>query len=317
IAIFAIGQQETWAQVKPVVLRLAQPQAIEHPQSQMVERIAEKIKTLTNGEVELKHYPAGQLGSAPDVFRQMVDGGIDFVIGGTDQLSSYNKQLDVFQTFYLFKDPDHMLRVMESPLATELFEKVRKESGIRIVNNIYFGTRILSTKNVKATKPEDLKGVKIRATPSPVWVENINALGATAVAMPLAEVYMALQTGTVEGQDNPLPGDKAHKFYEVQNNFILTNHAIGFSTIMVNEQSWNKIPAKYHADIERIFKEEGGWMKDEIIRQDAEIRKEFEAMGKEFIEPDREAFRSRVLTIQIEKNKDTYADLIKKIMEID
>jgi len=202
-------------------------------------------------------------------------------------------------------------------MAATLFEEAQRKSGIRIVNNVYFGTRILSTKSVKVYKPEDLKGVKIRATPSPVWVENFNAMGATAVPMPLSEVYMALQTGTVEGQDNPLPGVKANKFFEVQNNFSLTNHAIGFSTIMVNAKAWNRIPEKYRPDIDKVFKEEGLWMKGEIVAQDEAIRKELEGMKKTFIEPDRAAFRERVLKAQMERHKDTYADLIRQIMEIE
>jgi TRAP-type transport system periplasmic protein len=316
LMIIVIGESISSAEGQTLVLRLGQPQSLEHPQSLMVDRIAEKIKILTTGEIILKHYPAGQLGSQPEMFRQMVDGGLDFVIGGTDQAGQYHDPVNVFEMTYLYKSPEHMVKVLTSSLAKSLYEEVRKKSGVIILNPVYFGTRILSTKNVKVTKPEQLKGIKIRSVTSPIWVDNMSALGCTPVPMPLSDVYMALQTGTVEGQDNPLPGVKSTKFYEVQNNFILTNHFVGFSVVCVNEKAWNRIPSKYRDKIAKVFLEEADWMANEITKQEVSIRKELEAMGKVFIEPDREAFREARMNYDKEKTKKRFGDLVDKISKI-
>lgn len=302
-------------QSRPIILGFAQPQTMEHPQGQMVERIRERVAELTNGAVVIRHFPSDQLGSQADVFRQTVEGINAIVIGDFASVQPYFADVAVFNLPYMFTSPEHMLNVLNSPLAQEMFDGITQASGLIPLGSLYFGTRVLTTRNVIATRPEDLRGVRIRSPQGTVMVDAVNSLGSTAVPMPLAELYMALQTGTVEGQENPLQTIISNRFYEVQNNVILTNHMIGLSIVFANQRIWNSIPDIYRTEIERIIYEECLRTSNEIAANETILRGELEARGMRFITPDFDAFRTHSLNETLRRYSQ-FSDLIARIVAI-
>ena len=301
---------------KPITLGIAHPQAIDHPQSKFVERVKERVEKETGGMIKIAHYPADQLGSADEVYRQTVEGSNAIYIGDFNQSAQYVEELSVFNLPYIFKDPEHMEKVLTSDIAQELYDKLEAINGMKFLMPIYFGDRVMSTNKIRATTPEELKGVRIRCPQGTVSVDSIASLGCTPVPMALSEVYMALQTGAIDGQENPLQTFVNNRFYEVQDTIILTNHTIGFSTIMANGDIWNSIPKEYQDLILKIMQEEAVTLKEEIINSTAALREECEAQGVEFIEPDVEAFREHSLAYSRNIYSE-YSELMDSIAEIE
>lgn len=300
---------------EPVILGVAHPQAIDHPQGKFVERVKARVEEASNGMIQINHYPSDQLGSADEVFRQTVEGSNAIYIGDFNQASQYVEELSVFNLPYMFNDPDHMVKVLTSSTAQELYNKLEETAGLTFLMPIYFGNRVMSTKGIQATTPEELNGVRIRCPQGTVSVDSVASLGCTPVPLALSELYMALQTGTVSGQENPLQTFVTKKFYEVQDTIILTNHTIGFSTILINSDIWNSIPEEYQELIQQIMSEEAEVLKQEILDTTSELRAECEGYGVTFIEPDFDAFKAYSLSYSNEHYAQ-YADLIEAVGQI-
>lgn len=300
----------------PITLGISQPQAITHPQGKFVERVKERVEIETNGMIKIAHYPSDQLGSADEVYRQTVEGSNAIFIGDFTQSAQYVEELAVFNLPYIFNSPEHMEKVLTSDIAQTLYDKLEEVNGLKVLMPIYFGDRVMSTKGIEARTPADLKGVRIRCPQGTVSVDSISSLGCTPVPMALSEVYMALQTGAVDGQENPLQTFVNNKFYEVQDTIILTNHTIGFSAIIVNSAIWNTIPEEYQELIIQIMEEEAITLKQEIIDTTASLRAECEEKGVRFITPDFDTFKEYSLA-QSRKKYSVYSDLMDEIATIE
>ncbi len=298
-----------------IVLGVGHPQAIDHPQGKFVERVKARVEEATDGMIQINHYPSDQLGSADEVFRQTVEGSNAIYIGDFNQAAQYVEELSVFNLPYMFNDPEHMAKVLTSDIAWELYDELEEIAGLTFLMPIYFGDRVMSTKGVQATTPEELDGVRIRCPQGTVSVDSVASLGCTPVPLALADLYMALQTGTVTGQENPLQTFVANKFYEVQDTIILTNHTIGFSTILINSDIWGSIPVEYQDLILEIMSDEAETLKEDILSTTAELRAECEGYGVTFIEPDFDAFKEYSLAYSREHYAE-FSDLIDAIGKI-
>lgn len=159
-----------------------------------------------------------------------------------NSISRFDKSVGVLGAAYLFKDIDHMYKVMTGQIGQTYFDRIAKKLGIHILDVWYLGTRQLNLRHKAVCTPKEMRDVKLRMPNSPEWIAMGRALGANPTPIGFGEIYMAIKTGVVDGQDNPLPTDEALKFYEVTKYIIMTGHQIGMLWPSINEKIWKEMP---------------------------------------------------------------------------
>ena len=193
---------------------------------------------------------------------------------------------------YLFRDSNHLLAFFASPLGAEMKKMAEDQLGIRILGPTYFGRRQVGLKPAKEIKtPADMAGIKLRMPGGDAWQFLGEALGANPVPVAYAEVYTALQTGAIDGQDNPLPNVKNMKFYEVMSQIVLTSHLIGYDLLVISKEVWDKMTPEQQQSFQTAADEAMKWSEEQHVAQEKALLDEFKAAGLEIYEPDQEAFR--------------------------
>src|SRR5262252_8785492 len=161
---------------------------------------------------------------------------------------------------YLFRDADHMKKTFKSDVGKEFIKMAKDQLGIQIITPVYFGSRSVNLKPDKSIKtPADMAGIKLRMPPGEFWQFLGESLGANPTPVAYAELYTALQTGTVDGQDNPVVASKLMKFDEVTTQFVLTKHVIAYDVMAIRSKIWDGLKpaqqAKFQADAEKMAAE--------------------------------------------------------------
>lgn len=202
----------------------------------------------------------------------------------------------ILGTAYLFRDVDHMRKIYESDELKPLLTAMEEKTGIKILGWPYIGTRHVNIKGDKEIMtPADLSGIKLRMPGGEGWQFVGEALGANPTPLAFTEVYTALQTGAIDGQDNPLPADKQMKFYEVTDQIILTGHLIAANVFSVSMSKWDSMTAEQQAKLQECSKEFETALSDDTVKQEAELVAFMENEGLKVYEPNKEAFRTHVL----------------------
>jgi TRAP-type C4-dicarboxylate transport system substrate-binding protein len=194
---------------------------------------------------------------------------------------------------YLFRDPEHMKKVFKSDVGREFIKMARDKLGIQIITPVYFGSRQVNLKPDKQIKtPADMSGLKLRMPPGEYWQFLGEAIGANPTPVPFTEVYTALQTGAIDGQDNPLVTSQQMKFYEVTTQFVLTAHVIGYDVMSVTTKVWDAMKpdeqAKFQAAAEKAMDDNTA----RYIAKEKEVIAFFKSDGKKVYTPDLNAFRT-------------------------
>lgn len=194
---------------------------------------------------------------------------------------------------YLFRDYDHLKKTFAGDVGKDFIKMARDQLGIEVIRPVYFGARQVNLKPAKKVNtPADLAGIKLRMPPGEFWQFLGESIGANPTPVAFAELYTALQSGTVDGQDNPLVTARTMKFHEVTSQFILTNHVIGYDMLAVSKKAWAGLkPAqqdKFRAEADRIF--DANAAKYDAQEQDAIDF--FKKEGKQVYAPDQNAFRA-------------------------
>lgn len=191
--------------------------------------------------LKLDVFPAGQTqADALEQLDALQSGTLDLTFAGPAQLATRVEVLNIFDAAYLFRDTDHLLEVTNGQIGDEVFGQLEEEAGLRVLSTGYYGTRHV-TANKPVKKPSDLNGVKMRVIDSPLWIDNAKAIGAEPTPVAFAELYLALQQGVVDAEENPLPTISSEKFYEVQDYISLTAHNIGAESIVASDSAWQKL----------------------------------------------------------------------------
>ena len=188
--------------------------------------------------------PTDAHGAAQKVFKETLESisDVDMIYSSASWLTDGSPWISMFTAGYVFQSYDHMTKVMNGDIGKDVFQRVAEEQGILPLGCYYLGTRQVSLSEDKAvTTPADLNGVNLRMPNSDAWVFLGKAMGANPTAIPFNDLYLSLQTGAVDGQDNPLPTVQSAKFYEVQKSISLTNHLVDSVWPTINVKTWNKL----------------------------------------------------------------------------
>ena len=206
-------------------------------------------------------------------------------------------EFSIFTAGYVIRDPDHLMKVFNGPIGEELFKLVSEKMDITILSPIYLGTRQLNLRELKNVKtPADLKGVKLRMPGSKEWLFLGEALGATPTPLAFGEVYLGLKTGTIDGQDNPLPTVRSAKFYEVTKQLTLTSHLVDGIFISVSNKLWNGLSADQKARLKAAAQSAAKYNNDNRIADEKQMVDYFKSQGLTVTTPDLDAFRKSVQT---------------------
>lgn len=193
---------------------------------------------------------------------------------------------------YLFRDAEHLLTFFQSEAGEEMKSMAEEQLDVHILGPTFFGTRHVGLVDDKRIEtPEDMSGVRLRMPPGESWQFLGEALGANPTAMAYAEVYTGLQTGAIDGQDNPLPNVQNMRFYEVMDQIALTSHLVAFDLLMVSSSVWNDMSSEQQQEFQAAADEAIAWSTAEHERNEQELADFFRDEGLDLYTPDVDAFR--------------------------
>ncbi len=240
---------------------ITQPTHIWH---KTAEKFNEELNARSNGRMKVDIFPASQLGPEKDMVQQVETGSIEFAIISAGHLSSSIESFNAWFMPFLFKNLDEAVQVRNSEPAVKILKDLEKQ-GIMGMDYIFAGNRQVLMRETSVTKPEDLKGKKIRIVGSPSIQDFWNAVGAGPTPMPLPDVYMGLQTGTIDGIDIDLDALMTEKFYEPANHFTLTNHMTWPGAAMMNKAAFESLSPEDQTIVLESMKAAADWAAEEVL----------------------------------------------------
>lgn len=204
--------------------------------------MADLLKEKSGGKLAMSVHPAGTLGNDGAILDGVRLGSIDMGLTGNPFFTQFAPRLNVMDLPYLFRDTAHAHKVIDGPIGAELLQDLEKH-GMKGLAFWEIGFRHVTNSKRPIRTPDDLKGIKIRTTPNKAHMEAFRLLGANPAPMAFTELYLALQTGTVDAQENPVNNIHDNRMYEVQKHMSLTGHAYTASILVMNLAKFNGLPA--------------------------------------------------------------------------
>ncbi|MGI9499103.1 MAG: sialic acid TRAP transporter substrate-binding protein SiaP [Geminicoccaceae bacterium] len=230
-------------------------------------------------------------------------GNLEMSITSAQELAKLIPEWSIFTAGYLMRGPEHQRAVFESEIGEEMYQLAEDKLGVKLLTVVYFGTRQLNLRGDKKIEtPADLEGVNLRMPGTDAWQFLGEALGANPTPMAFTEVYTGLQTGAIDGQDNPLPTDKDKKFYEVTDQIVLTGHLADMNFYAFSKEVWDGLTAEQQAAVEQGAKDAAAWTTEQIVANEAELVAFFKGEGLDVYAPNVDAFRERVQGMYLESD---------------
>jgi TRAP-type transport system periplasmic protein len=206
----------------------------------------------------------------------------------------------ILTSAYLFRDASHLNAFWSGDLGAQFKKQAESEVKVKILGPTFFGTRQVGLKpNKKINTPADLAGIKLRMPPGEAWQLLGRSLGANPTPMAYAEVYTGLQTGAIDGQDNPLPNVQNMKFYEVMSQIVMTSHLVGYDLLTVNLKTWNAMGAAKQKAFQAAADKAIAWSAAEHAKREAELADGFRKQGLQVYAPDQNAFRAHAQKVYL------------------
>ncbi len=295
-------------------LRFAHTISPEDAMHLAIVELSKKVAQRTNNAIQIDIYPSGQLGSDPKVLEGIKLGTIDMGMTGNPFFTSFAPELNVFDLPYLFRDFNHAYKVIDGPTGVDL-RQVLEKNGMKPLGVLEIGFRNLTNNKRPVKVPEDVRGLKIRTTPNPAHLQAFRLLGANPAPMPITEVYLALKTGAIDGQENPTAHIYAMKFHEVQKYMSLTYHAYTLTNVVMNLTKYQELKPEYQNALIEAMAEARDWERRLDRELEGQALAKIKAAGVQVEEnPDREAFRKIVADATAEEYVKKFGhDILDKI----
>ena len=280
-----------------VLLRISTPAVPDDWHAKMWTVFKENLDKSAPGEFDV------QINLNASLFKQgtepaaMARGNLELSSISAFDIAKLVPEFSVFTAGYIVRDPAHQQKVFNGPIGTEMFKSVVEKMEVTPLSTVYLGTRQVNLREARNVRtPADLKGVKLRMPGSKEWLFLGEALGATPTPLAFGEVYLGLKTGTVDGQDNPLPTVRAAKFYEVTKQLVLTNHLVDGIFIAISNKSFNAMNAAQKQKVTAAAQAAAAFNNENRIKEESQIVDFFKQQGLQVTTPDLEAFRKTVQT---------------------
>lgn len=292
-----------------MTVKLGDDLPVDHPLNVRLTEAAKQVAERSAGRLAVQLFPSNQLGGDTDMMSQLRSGGLQSMSLSGNILSTLLPVAGIYNVPFAFANYDQVWAAMDGALGE--FLRARLDGlGLHALDKHWDnGFRQITPSTRKVDKPADLQGFKIRVPVSPLWLSMFKALGAAPAAINFNEVYSALQTHVVDGQENALPLIETAKLFEVQKYVALTNHIWDGFYLLVNKRAWQKIPP----DLQRIFadtlNEAAVAQRRDMVELSANLQSKLTQQGMEFTQPDCAAFREALTKAGF------YAELKKKYGE--
>ena len=250
---------------------------------------AEEIEKRTDGRYHIDVYPASQLGKETDLNQGLTLGSVDIIVSGSSFAARSFPPIGVTYYPYTFRDADHLLAYTKSDIFKELAQGYEDKTGHHIVAVTYYGTRQTSS-NRPIQSCADMAGLKMRVPDVPAYLAMPRACGANTAPIAFAEVYLALQNGTVEAQENPLTTIEAKKFYEVQKHIVLTGHIVDHLNTLISKGLWDQLSEEDRKIFTEVAQEAAARATKQIQQREVDLIQFFKDKGLEVTEVNKEEF---------------------------
>ncbi len=231
-------------------------------------------------------------------------GNLEMSITSAQELAVFFPEFSIFTAGYVHQDAAHQVAVFNDPLMDPFKKKVEDELGVKLLTVMYLGRRQVNLRQSKdeltVKTPDDLAGVNLRMPGTDAWQFLGKALGASPTPMAFTEVYTALQTGAVDGQDNPLPTVVDAKFYEVTKQIVLTSHLVDLNYIAISKKVFDSMTPEQQATVQAAAEEAAEFGRQNQLKKEADLVSFLEEQGLDVYEPDLAAFRNRVQSMYLE-----------------
>ena len=286
------------AQDKPV-LRFSAVFSAEDIRAEMMELFAGQIVE----DFTLEPYYGGNLFKQGTELVALQRGNLEMGNIAPQDISNQIPAWSVLTSAYLFRDAAHLRTFFDSDVGAEFKAMAEEQLGIHILGPTYFGARQVGLRGDKEIKtPADLAGVKLRMPGGDAWQFLGEALGANPTPMAYAEVYTGLQTGAIDGQDNPLPNVENMKFYEVMDQIVLTSHLVGYDLLVISGDAWNAMTPEQQEAVQAAATAAIDFSQQAHLDREAELLEQFKTVGLNIYEPDLDAFRSHAQQMYLESD---------------
>lgn len=280
------------AQAAEFNYKLATGQDPTHPVNKRAQEAADRIREATGGRMDIKIFPANQLGSDTDLLAQVRSGGVEFFNLSTSILATLVPVAGIVNTGFAFPDYATVWKAMDGQLGTYIRDQIGKAGLVAPMKLWDNGFRQITSSTREIKTPEDLKGFKIRVPPAPMLTSVFKSLEASATPINFNELYSALQTKVVEGQENPLAIIASARLYEVQKYCSMTGHVWDGYVMLGNRRSWAALPEDVRAIVIREFDASGMSERADIAELSQSLRQDLTAKGITFLDVNRELFRA-------------------------
>jgi len=264
----------------------------DHPSGIAAQAFKEKVEELSGGQIQVDLFFNSTLYSQGATLPALVSGELDISYISKQLTATLMPAMEMFASTYMFKNYEHMRAVMDSEIGEELFQKIADEAGYIPLDCHYSGNRnINSTTEEPIMTPEDMNEIILRMPDSRTWIQAGESLGAKVTPLAFPEVYTALQTGTIDAQDNPIPTTYTNKFYEVAKQYSMTGHLVDFAFMGVSKKLWNRMTEQ-----QQEWMREAGLYSQEAfdeatLSMEEELIGIMEGEGLIIVYPDVDAFR--------------------------
>jgi tripartite ATP-independent transporter DctP family solute receptor len=258
---------------------------------QSAQRMRDLVEQKSGGRLEVRLYPAGQLGNDQQVIEGVKLRSIDAAITGGAPIGWYAPEYGVLEAPFVWRDYAHAQRVWDGPLGREIKQAISKRAKVRMHDIWFRGPRYLTTTIRKVHHPNDLEGLKLRVPELEVYMKSWRAFGANTTPLPFSDMFMALKLGVAEGQENPLATIYGNNLHEVQKYIMETRHLIGFFIFFTGDSWENRFTPEERALLTEARREANRWHNQRLEESEQEFRRKLIEAGVEFVEVDRDAFR--------------------------
>ena len=304
------------AQAQAVTVRMSAPMTPTDMRAVALEEIfAPAIKGFATYQ---PHYNATLFKQGTEL-EAIARGNLDMSITSAQELATLIPAWSIFTAGYLLRDAEHQKKVFASDVVKDLYKATEEKLGVKLLAVMYLGRRQLNLRGTKEIKtPADLAGIKLRMPGTEAWLFLGTALGANPLPVAFTEVYTALQSGAIDGQDNPLPTNRDSKFYEVTQQIVLTSHLVDMNFIAFSKKVWDKMTPDQQKTLQKAADDAAELGRQRQLKLERDLEEFFKSQGLKVYTPDVESFRKTVQKAYLESKfaKDWPAGMIDKINAI-
>lgn len=295
-----------------IVLKLGHGSATDNPRNIAAEKFADLVKKKTNGKVEIQVFPNEVLGSEPQMIDGVKLGTLDFALADSGVFASMSPKLSTINLPYLFKDYETAYKVLDGPIGQEMAAPLA-QNNVQLVAYWENGFREITNSKHPVQSPADLNGLKMRVPESPVSVATFKALGTNPTPMAYGQLYTALQSKVVDGQENPLTNIYASKLYEVQKYLTLSNHQYSALPLVMNKKKWDSFSPDIQKAIQEAANEARDFHRQSVQQQAKDLVAKLKEKGMIINTPDQVPFRSATKDVNKQFVDKVGSDFLNKL----